>query len=154
MKDVSGVEFRVSTETETGKSIQLNLASINVNGVSKEAYHLNIKDETIEIIGSDAAGVFYGIQSLLSLIPLEAHQNTQKSISLNRVIVKDSPRFGFRGLHTDLGRNFQDKETILRILDIVSFYKINRYLFYMTEDEGWRLEIPGLPELTDVGWAA
>ena len=151
LKNLSGVDFRISTEASIGKSIQLNLASINVNGISKEAYHLDIKNGSIEITGSDTTGVFYGIQSLLSLIPLKAHQKPQKSITMDLVSVKDSPRFGFRGLHTDLGRNFQDKETILRILDIVSFYKINRYLFYMTEDEGWRLEIPGLPELTDVG---
>jgi hexosaminidase len=65
--------------------------------------------------------------------------------------VEDAPRFGFRGLHLDVSRNFQTKETILRLLDLISFYKLNRFLFYTTEDEGWRLEIKDLPELTEVG---
>jgi hexosaminidase len=67
------------------------------------------------------------------------------------MLVEDSPRFGFRGLQLDVSRNFQTKETILRLLDLMSFYKLNRFLLYTTEDEGWRLEIPGLPELTTVG---
>ena len=103
------------------------------------------------IIGSDAAGVFYGIQSLRSMIPIEAYQNKSSSFSVPHVIIEDAPRFGFRGLHLDVSRNFQTKETILRVLDLLSFYKINRFLFYTTEDEGWRLEIKDLPELTEVG---
>jgi len=54
-------------------------------------------------------------------------------------------------LHMDVSRNFQTKETILRFLDLLAFYKVNHFLFYTTEDEGWRLEIDGLPELTQVG---
>ena len=151
LNSICGIEIKTAENGSPKNSINLKVSDISVNGISREAYYLNITNEGIVIEGSDAAGVFYGIQSLLSLIPLEVHQNQLKSIELQQVKVHDSPRFGFRGLHTDLGRNFQDKETILRLLDICSFYKINRYLFYMTEDEGWRLEIPGLPELTEVG---
>ncbi|MCG8306340.1 MAG: family 20 glycosylhydrolase [Cytophagales bacterium] len=147
----TGALFGSSTKSSGQNKIELCTDKISVHGISREAYHLDIKHGSIRIAGSDPAGVFYGVQSLLSLIPLEVHKSNSKSIELKLLSVRDSPRFGFRGLHTDLGRNFQDKETILRILDISSFYKINRYLFYMTEDEGWRLEIPGLPELTEVG---
>ena len=151
LKNIAGSTLK-TVENSTGQHhIFLKLGNIIVNGINKEAYYLDIKNSSIEITGSDAAGVFYGVQSLLGLVPLEVYQQNSPSIDFERVSIQDAPRFGFRGLHTDLGRNFQNKETILRILDIISFYKLNRYLFYMTEDEGWRLEIPGLPELTDIG---
>ena len=60
-------------------------------------------------------------------------------------------RFGYRGMHVDVARNFYPKETILKLLDIMSMYKLNQFHFHLTDDEGWRLEIPGLPELTEVG---
>lgn len=151
LKSITGSTFN-TVENSTGQNhILLKAGDITVHGINKEAYFLNIMNSSIEITGSDASGVFYGVQSLISLIPLEVYQTTSSSIEFERLHITDAPRFGFRGLHTDVGRNFQTKETILRILDMMSFYKLNRYLFYMTEDEGWRLEIPGLPELTDVG---
>ena len=54
-------------------------------------------------------------------------------------------------MHVDVARNFYPKETILKLLDIMSMYKLNQFHFHLTDDEGWRLEIPGLPELTEVG---
>src|SRR5690606_17592867 len=82
---------------------------------------------------------------------LEAWREPSKEVVLPVVTIEDAPRFEYRGLHVDVARNFQSAETIKRILDIMSFYKLNRFLFYTTEDEGWRVEIPGLPELTEVG---
>lgn len=151
LHSISGTTFKIFNESTAQNQITLKTSIVEVSGITKEAYTLNVNNGTIQIVGSDAAGVFYGIQSLLALAPLSAHQNLSKSIKFEKVSIQDAPRFGFRGLHTDLGRNFQSKETIFRNLDIISFYKINKFLFYMTEDEGWRLEIPGLPELTDVG---
>ena len=118
---------------------------------SQEAYHLNINNDGIQIEGSDAAGVFYGIESLLAMVPLENYRKASPSVQLTSVSIEDAPRFRYRGLHIDVSRNFQTKETLMRILDILAFYKINRFLFYTTEDEGFRLQIDGLPELTDVG---
>ena len=151
LRDLTSKEFKMSTTTSKGKSINLQLSKIKVANTSKEAYQLKISEEGISIVGSDPAGVFYGIQSLRSLIPVEAYKEKSTTFTLPHVIVEDAPRFGFRGLHLDVSRNFQTKETILRLLDLISFYKINRFLFYTTEDEGWRLEIKDLPELTEVG---
>jgi len=139
-------------QTDPGqKTIVLKLGKIADVNNSKEAYSLRIYDSGIEITGSDPAGVFYGIQSLRALIPLEAFQKKGSPISLEFKKITDAPRLGFRSLHLDVGRNFQSKETILRLLDIMSFYKLNHFLFYITEDEGWRLEIAQLPELTEIG---
>lgn len=151
LQSITGSTFKTSNKSTAANQIVLKIGKILVNKVENEAYHLDIKNGGIQITGSDAAGVFYGVQSLLSLVPLEAHQNHSKSLKFEQVSIQDAPRFGFRGLHTDVCRNFQNKETIFRVLDMISSYKLNRFLFYMTEDEGWRLEIPGLPELTEIG---
>jgi len=132
-------------------NIVLKIGGLNVKGLSKEAYRLHIGKDGIEVTGNDAAGVFYGIQSLLALLPLESFQKTGKEIYVRSIDIEDAPRFNMRGLHMDVGRNFQTKETILRVLDLLSFYKINQFLLYAAEDEGWRIEIEGLPELTTVG---
>lgn len=151
LKAITGVNFKVDTKLSGNQQIILKSGNIQVNGVKKEAYYLDVKSQSIEITGSDPAGVFYGVQSLIAMIPISVHQEKSTSISFDHVSIQDAPRFGFRALHTDLGRNFQTKETIMRNLDLISFYKLNKFLIYLTEDEGWRLEIPGLPELTEVG---
>ena len=151
LKDLTGTDFKLVTTPSSKMLITLWLENTNVNGISKEAYTLKIKTDGVTIKGSDRAGVFYGIQSLRALVPVSAYQKRSTRLLLPFVDIKDAPRFAFRGLHLDVSRNFQTKETILRLLDLLSFYKINRFLFYTTEDEGWRLEIKDLPELTTVG---
>ncbi len=151
LEDITGTKFEISEQAVSGRpAIQLNTGKVNAPGRS-EAYSLSISASGVSITGIDAAGVFYGIQSLRSLMPLEAFRAETPVVMLPLVEVEDAPRFGFRGVHMDVSRNFQTKETVLRILDLLSFYKINRFLLYTTEDEGWRLEIDGLPELTTVG---
>jgi hexosaminidase len=151
LKDITGKTFQLIDKPSGGDQITLQLGNVKVADRSNEAYKLDIGSDGIRITGSDPAGIFYGIQSLRSLIPLKAHREKVSSFNLPVISVEDAPRFGFRGLHLDVSRNFQTKETVLRLLDLLSFYKINRFLFYTTEDEGWRLEIDGLPELTTVG---
>jgi hexosaminidase len=151
LKEATGLDLKTQSGAPQGKAILLRQAPLAVNGITDEAYTLSITATGIDISGSDDAGVFYGIQSLRACIPLKAYAPKSGTLRLPNLHAKDAPRFAFRGLHLDVSRNFQTKETILRTLDLLSFYKINRFLFYTTEDEGWRLEIKDLPELTDVG---
>ncbi|GAB3961573.1 family 20 glycosylhydrolase [Spirosoma harenae] len=150
LKELTGKEFATGSGTPAAKGIFLKTGSINVKGTSQEAYNLTIDGKGVSIVGSDAAGVFYGIQSLLALMPTATYLNPSAGTTLAYTQIEDAPRFHFRGLHLDVSRNFQTKETILRLLDLLAYYKINHFLFYTTEDEGWRLEIDGLPELTKV----
>lgn len=132
------------------KSIALTLAIGSVEGQrSPEAYELTVDAAGVRIVGNSRAGVFHGLQSLRSLLP--AAQTGGAGVVLPAVHVVDTPRFGYRGLHLDVARNFQPKVTVLRVLDLMARYKLNALHFHLTEDEGWRLEIPGLPELTEVG---
>jgi hexosaminidase len=116
---------------------------------SPEAYELVVDPAAgIRILGNSAAGVFYGLQSLRSLLPAVVEQGT---VSLPALRVVDAPRFGYRGFFLDVARNFQPKSAVLRVLDLMARYKLNVFHFHLTDDEGWRLEIPSLPELTEVG---
>ncbi len=120
-------------------------------GLGEEGYMLEVKPTAIIISASGSAGIFYGIQSLKTLIPPSAWAKVQKTILIPAVLVKDEPRFGYRAFMLDAGRNFIPKKEVLRILDVMALYKLNQFHFHLTEDEGWRLELPSLPELTSVG---
>lgn len=151
LKEITGKDFKASEGAQSGKDIFLSVDPSAIPQKKAEAYRLTITDNGITIIGTDAAGVFYGIQSLLALLPSEVYLDKTKMPAVPVVTIDDAPRFGFRSLHLDVSRNFQSKETALRILDVMAQYKLNHILLYTSEDEGWRVEIPGLPELTEVG---
>lgn len=114
----------------------------------EEGYRLHILGGAIRIEASTPAGMFYGIQTLLRLFPSRAAGG---SYLLPAVSITDQPRFAYRSVMLDVGRNFQTQKEILRLLDLMAFCKLNVFHFHLTDDEGWRLEIPSLPELTTVG---
>ncbi|SHN25378.1 hexosaminidase [Cyclobacterium lianum] len=151
LKTHTGLSLNSNTGNEAQTDIYLSLADIRVNGKEREAYQMQVNKDGVFITGSDAAGVFYGVQSLLALLGPDVYLDNSPPVALPFVSIEDVPRFGFRSLHVDVARNFQSKETIKKALDMMSHYKLNHFLFYTSEDEGWRLEIPGLPELTEVG---
>ncbi len=141
---------------EVQKGIRLQLGTVRLpdtgQQVSSEAYHLLIHPATgVTITGSDPSGVFYGIQTLRQLIDPSQYRQASGAFSLPAVEIIDAPRFGYRGLHLDVARNFQPKDVVLRLLDVMALYKLNRFHFHLTDDEGWRLAIDGLPELTEIG---
>lgn len=109
------------------------------------AYELSINGEGIVIKAFDQAGAFYAVQSIFGLI------DSQNAEQLPHLSIKDAPRFDYRGVMVDVARNFHSKEAILATLDQMAAYKMNKLHLHLTDDEGWRLEIPGLPELTEVG---
>lgn len=117
-----------------------------------EAYQLVATPEDgIVISGSDQAGVFYGIQSLLSVLPVEAWANPSSSLEMEMVLIEDRPAFSYRGMHLDIARNFIEPADIKKLIRVMAYYKMNKLHLHLTDDEGWRLEIPSLPELTEVG---
>jgi hexosaminidase len=136
-------------------AITLRTGAVIVNGEPKaagsEAYELSITPQGVDLVGSDPSGVFYGIQSLRALVPTAAYKSPQADIAVDAVKVADAPRFKYRGMHLDVARNFQGKEAVKKLLDLMAFYKLNKFHFHLTDDEGWRLTIKDLPELTDVG---
>ena len=128
----------------SGKLIELR---VDATTAKPEGYNLTIAADKITIVGGDNAGAFYGIQSVLSLLPAQ----TASSYALPQLSASDAPRFNWRGMHYDMARNFHGKEVTLRLIEQMARYKLNKLHLHLTEDEGWRLQIPGLPELTDIG---
>lgn len=144
----------VSRESQERKIIKLSLDKGKTNGAKKaasdqefshESYHIQVNPsmQLITIRGGGNAGVFYGIQTLLGIM--------SDKMVVPQLSVNDFPRFSYRGLMIDVARNFQPKNEIIKLLDIMASYKLNKFHFHLTDDEGWRLEIPGIKELTSVG---
>jgi hexosaminidase len=118
-----------------------------IDNLLEESYKLSIDENKILIEASDRAGALYGLQSLKQLFLA----SSLESNILKHMNISDSPRFSYRGMLLDISRNFYGPDKIKQILDYLSFFKINHLDFRLTDDEGWRLEIPGLEELTEVG---
>jgi len=133
-----------------GGAATLRLQVGPVEGQSSlEAYELVVDSAAgIRIVGVSPAGVFYGLQSLRSLLP---PPTPRAGLVLPAIRVVDAPRFGYRGFMLDVARNFHPKAAVLRTLDLLARYKLNVFHMHLTDDEGWRVEIAGLPELTAVG---
>ena len=123
--------------------------------LAEEAYTLTITPEAISICSNPSAkGLFYGVQSLLQLLPPSAWDTKQKpaeSYQLPAMNLTDAPRFAYRGAMMDVGRNFLPKEAVLKMLDLMAFYKLNTFHFHLTDDQGWRIEIKKYPRLTEKG---
>ncbi len=137
-------------------TISLSVQEITVAGKARtagdHAYTLSVGAEGgITIVGTDPAGVFYGIQSLRACLPISAYRQVEETISIPACEIEDAPCFGYRGLHLDVARNFHSASSVKKLLELMSFYKLNKFHFHLTDDEGWRLEIAGLPELTEIG---
>ena len=127
----------------------LRLAVGSVAGQSSgEAYDLTIDSTGIRITGVASAGVFYGLQSLRSLLPAPSPRG---ELVLPAIHVSDAPRFGYRGFMLDVARNFQGKPAVLRTIDLLARYKLNVFHIHLTDDEAWRVEIPSIPDLTTFG---
>lgn len=140
----AGIQVSISPSVKKERQIELNLgAASDVDG----AYELDITGSRIVISARDSRGIFYGIQSLMSLFPAE--QKAQHALPAVRVF--DEPRYDWRGMHYDIARNFHGKQAILSLIEQMGRYKLNKLHLHLTDDEGWRIEIPGLPELTEVG---
>jgi hexosaminidase len=121
--------------------IVLEIGSVDAEG--PEAYALEIGPVSVRLRGASAHGVFNGIQTLAQLMDPDGR------LPCGRVL--DAPRFGYRGMMLDVARHFSSKETVLRLLDCMACYKLNKLHLHLTDDEGWRLQIDALPELTDIG---
>ncbi|HET7085161.1 MAG TPA: family 20 glycosylhydrolase [Rhizomicrobium sp.] len=112
--------------------------------MTPESYRITARNGAIAITCADAAGASYALRSL-------AQQVAYEKLHLKPLEIEDAPRFAFRGLMMDLGRNFQPKAHILTIIEQMAAVKLNKLHLHLGDDEGWRLQIDGLPELTEIG---
>ena len=137
-----------------GQCIYLELAS-PAAGANPEAYTLVTGKNSVVIRGNSPRAVFYGIQSLMQLLPPEVYGSAglagKKGIRIPKVSIQDEPRFIWRGMHLDVGRHFFPVEFIKKYIDMLAMHKMNVFHWHLTEDQGWRIEIKKYPKLTEIG---
>ena len=145
-----GLNFQEAQGVETD-GIMLKQAPAEFD--KAEAYEINITPKQVVIKGADAAGVFYGVQTLRKSLPITQHStpNTPHSALLPCGTIKDYPRFGYRGMHLDPCRHFITLDSIKIYIDMMALHNMNQFHLHLTEDQGWRMEIKKYPELTEIG---
>lgn len=147
--------FKVSVyKNIAAANIRLQLLKTIDNDLGDEGYKLSVSQKTIIISANKAAGLFYGTQTLLQLLPKEIeNKSAVKNISwkVSCVEITDQPRFAWRGLMFDVSRHFFGKKDVEDFIDNMVKYKFNLLHLHLTDDEGWRVEIKSLPRLTSVG---
>ncbi|WIM94726.1 beta-N-acetylhexosaminidase [Actinoplanes oblitus] len=119
-----------------------------------EGYRLDIRPAGVDLHGGSAAGVFYGLQTLRQLLPpatLRRAGLADGPWTLPGGRIEDAPRFGWRGVMLDVARHFMPVADVLRLIDLIAFHKLNVLHLHLTDDQGWRIEVPGWPRLTTVG---
>ncbi|KAL4224869.1 hypothetical protein ACF0H5_015565 [Mactra antiquata] len=154
-----GMQMKIVKSKPNRRYIQIIkspvMVTINKTPVQHpEAYTLTSdpQTESITIQASSDKGVFYALQTFSSIVfAPEALTNVGIMLRLPGFTVTDGPRYNYRGLHLDVARNFIEIDQVLKILDVMSMYKLNKLHLHLSDDEGWRLEIPDVPELTNIG---
>jgi hexosaminidase len=121
------------------------------NNERKDAYRLDVTATKIIISSSSNEGLFYGMQTLLQLLPETKAESVSQGIVIPQLSIKDYPRFQYRGMHLDVGRHFFDVDYIKKYIDYLAYFKYNTFHWHLTEDQGWRIEIKKYPRLTSVG---
>jgi hexosaminidase len=122
--------------------------------VDVENYQLSVSPKSIVLKAQSRKGLFYAVQSLLQLMPAEVFAHEKQHMDewvVPCLEIDDSPAMPWRGYMLDVSRHFFPKETILRQIDLLALYKINRFHLHLTDDQGWRVEIKKYPELTVTG---
>ncbi len=144
--------LRPAVHTILLKRVPLKYHTENPSNPADLGYELWITPAgEIAVTGQSTDGVFSGLQTLRQLIQNATPDAATHTVTLSALHITDAPRFLHRALGLDVARNFQPKSEILKLLDAMALYKLNVLQLHLADDEGWRLEIPGLPELTAVG---
>ena len=140
--------------SRSSKVKEVNHIIIRHDGsIKPEGYMLDITPENIIIKAGNAAGVFYAVQTLKQIIPVQVYETPLdlEKVTLPLMKVSDTPHFGYRGFMLDCSRHFWSVETVKEVIDILALHKMNRFHWHLTEDQGWRIEIKKYPLLTQVG---
>jgi hexosaminidase len=138
----------------SGSGINLMIAGEEIKGLGTEGYLLNITHGKIDIVANKPNGIFYGVQTLLQMLPPITVNSSKKDYPLCEVKcaeIKDFPRFQWRGLLLDVSRHFFTIGEIKEMIDQMVMYKFNVLQLHLTDDQGWRIEIKSMPELTKTG---
>lgn len=133
----------VESHEELSASIVLRM----IEGMKEGGYHLSVNNDRLLLEASDYSGIVAGISTIRQLLPIEA----ESGLSIPNVEITDYPHYQWRGMHLDVSRHFYSKKEVMKLLDLMSLYKFNKFHWHLTDDQGWRIEIKKYPLLTEKG---
>lgn len=145
LEQLYGFTLSVS-KTPVANSVRLYTKKF-IKAPDKDGYNFSSGPKGIEINGDTYAGTFYGVQTLLQLLPVK----TAAVLKIPAVTISDAPRLGYRGMHLDVCRHFFPVEFVKKYIDYIALHKMNYFHWHLTDDQGWRIEIKKYPRLTSVG---
>lgn len=150
LEKTSGIKVPVNPTTAATSLVMTKDATL-----AHEAYKLTVNEAGINIAAADSTGFFYAIQTLKQLMPHAIYYRSGASTAIDWTVpcveIADQPQLGHRGYMLDVARHFFSKTEVKRILDIMATYKMNRFHWHLTDDQGWRIDIPEYPKLAQVG---
>ncbi len=148
-----GTNFKIETVKNRPINNYIILDISSSYDIPNEGYKLSINNKGVLIKASTEAGIFYGIQSLLQMLPATVYSGKIDNTELivQGVNISDYPRFSYRGMMLDVSRTFFDAKTVKQYINWLSYHKINKFHWHLTDDNGWRIEIKKYPKLTQLG---
>ena len=148
IKNASGQTVPV----KIAKSASSGIVFSKNDALGDEEYRLQVTSKKVEIQAKTGKGAFYGLQTLLQLMPAPIYGNELSTVALTvpNCLIEDAPRFSYRGLMLDVGRYFFSVDAVKRYIDLMAIYKLNTFHWHLTEDQGWRIEIKKYPLLTSI----
>lgn len=154
LRVATGYPIKIKSAPATPSASDIVLTAQDAGSdLGAEGYALSVQSKGVTVRATTAAGIFYGTQSLLQLLPPEIFStnvaNTMWQVPC--VQVEDHPRFGWRGFMLDVSRHFYTKAQVEQVLDLMALYKLNTFHWHLVDDQGWRIEIKKYPRLTQVG---
>ena len=142
--DVTALRL-TTTSAKVKNAITLRL---NKKVQSKEGYVITVDKKGVVIEGATAAGVFYGVQTLRKSIPVD---KSLTGVTLPGVVLKDAPRFGYRGVMLDCARHYFPVKFVKQFIDLIAMHNMNVFHWHLTDDQGWRIEVKKYPDLAKIG---
>ena len=151
VNDIMG--YALNVREYHGQSDGIVLKTVPEDFDYNEAYEIDVTSKQVTIKGADAAGVFYGIQTLRKSLPLSPSLRGVggSKTAVPCATIRDWPNFAYRGMHLDPCRHFMDLDSVKIYLDMMALHNMNQFHFHLSEDQGWRIEIKKYPELTEIG---
>lgn len=145
IKEQTGFELKIVPTAVKPNKISL-IHSVD-SYLSKEGYGILVANKNIAIYAENPEGYFYGIQTLLQLIP----SDKMKKAEIPCLLITDNPKYAWRGMHLDCARHFFEVDFVKKYIDYLAMYKFNTFHWHLTDDQGWRIEIRQYPKLTEIG---
>ena len=150
----AGLKLDTKVNNAKGKGIHLSIDQLTFSE-NPDAYELIVTGNSARITGNSARATFYGVQTLLQLLPPEIFGPKEsleaRQLVLPCVVIRDEPRYSWRGMHLDVGRHIYPVEFVKKYIDLIAMHKMNVFHWHLTEDQGWRIEIKKYPLLTEIG---